>query len=165
MKSGTPHIALFLLLLFALNQSATWFNATQIHYHRQQERLNKYPHINQILTLTYSQFKKAKKMETDEIMLEGRMFDVKSIQFTHHEVILVGHFDSKEDGLLAKAKEHESKNEKQNKSFKIPLLFIESYEWSYKHPSLVCTVNKHMHYLHQLLSPSIPFDSPPPQFV
>jgi hypothetical protein len=157
------HIAFILLILFGLNQSATWYYAAQIHQHRQAERKSK--HRNAFFAISYSQFQKAKRMAKDEILIDGKMFDIKSITFEHDAVILYGHFDQKEDRLLAKANHHESKKGDKVKSFKIPFLYVEEIEHQSDFSYLTIESSQHILFSDHLRSVLQGADSPPPKFA
>ena len=157
------HIAFILLILFGLNQSATWYYAAQIHQHRQDERKSK--HSNAFFAISYPQFQKAKRITKDEILIDGKMFDIKSITFEYDAVMLYGHFDQKEDRLLAKANHHESKKEDKVKSFKIPFLYVEEIENQSDFSYLTIESSQHILFSDHLRSVLQRVDSPPPKFV
>lgn len=148
-----------------MNQSATWYYSAQIHQHRKREHSAQSRHKNLYHTLSYTQFMQVKRIAKDEIIIEGKMFDVKLIEYSKEGVILFGHFDQEEDGLLAKAKEHESRKENKLKNYKAPLLFIEDFSFSESSLSLSLDFEKYYPFSEQIQSVCQSADSPPPKFV
>ena len=162
----TPrHIAIVLGVLFGLYQCTALLIHLSIERHRRYEHSEAKTKQNSYFTISYSQWKQAKKIKDDEILLNGKMFDVKSINFTEESVILYGHFDQKEDTLLAKAKEHNSRNTDEIKSLKVPLLFFEAFNDS-DLPFFNVEPSRETHFFAEAtFSIFLSFDSPPPQFV
>lgn len=151
------------MLLFGISQSVTWYFASKVHQHRKSELKSK--HTNAYYTFTYSQFQKAKRMAKDEILIDGKMFDINTITFEHNRVILYGHFDQKEDRLLAKSKDHESKKESRTKNFKVSFLYFENLKFT---EILTFRLFKDKeHFMHSVRVSSIyeSSNSPPPKFV
>lgn len=165
MNSATKHIALILLLLFGISQSTTWVFSNQINQHRKQQRAKRDKHPNETIVLTQVQYKEVKVIEEDEIMLHGKMFDVHSVKFEKDKVILHGHFDTKEDVLMAAQKSHESKKEEQSKTYKFPTLFFEKIEPVIRVTFLTIKKNKFILFSDKTQSVYLNFDSPPPRLV
>lgn len=161
----TPrYIAFILLLLFGASQSSTWLFSFQINQHRKQERRDVYKHNKENRVLTYSEYNKLKFIEEKEILLEGKMFDIESVDFNENEVILHGHFDSKEDALLAKAKQKDSEKQ-ENKSSKFPILFFENITTSCSTVQIPNEKNKFIISSVNPLCLALTFEPPPPKFV
>ena len=104
-------------------------------------------------------------MAKDEILIDGKMFDIKAITFEPNAVVLYGHFDQKEDGLFAKSKDHESRKEGKLKSYKIPLLFVEDFKTPETLVYQPWKMNKYFIYSDSTLTVLPSADSPPPKFV
>lgn len=62
---------------------------------------------NTYLFFTKEKWEQIEKIDDDEINVNGKMFDIKSIQVTSTIVEICGHYDTKEDNLLAQSKESE----------------------------------------------------------
>jgi hypothetical protein len=158
------HIAFILLILFGLNQSASWYYAAQIHQHRQAERKSK--HRNAFFTFSYSQFQKAKRMAEDEILIDGKMFDIKSITFEDDAVVLYGHFDQKEDQLLAMSDKAE---EKKNQSKKVDGFDFTLFNIITEYQNLLCKLNyvetQFPRINHNIVLQFYDVESPPPKYA
>jgi hypothetical protein len=61
------------------------------------------------LVFSKSQWEQCTKLGAKEILIQGKMFDVYSTFVTDFQVIVKGHFDTKEDLLIAKYKSDQEK--------------------------------------------------------
>lgn len=101
----------FLILVLV----ATCIQFLHLPLHRFFTKKNsKHPHI--YLTLQKDEWNKAIHFfNKDEIMIHGKMFDIKNITYQKNgDVVLYGHYDHKESKLLSK--KNNSKDELQNKN-------------------------------------------------
>lgn len=90
------------------------FNQACIAYHKKTEKKSSKININ--LSFSIDEWQQVEKENEDEIRIQGRMFDIKSIRFEHDHVSVYGHFDTKEDNLIAKSKEDHKKGEQKKGS-------------------------------------------------
>ncbi len=93
-----------------------------IHHQKTEKKSNK---ADITLSFTMQQWQHVERMGSDEIRISGRMFDVKSLIVLDGKFVVKGHFDKKEDGLLAKAKELQKKQEQKKRSQQDLKLFFE----------------------------------------
>lgn len=99
-----------------------------LNLHRQQVRhtVGK-SKANRVLVLTQAQWDEAEKVRSDEIRLHGKLFDIKSMHQTKGQVLLYGHFDTKEDGLQATARALDEQNQMLKKSGFFAFFFFEDF--------------------------------------
>lgn len=71
---------------------------------------------NTFLVFSSEEWNMVTHVNDDEVLLDGKMFDVKAIDLRHGQVIVYGHYDTKEDMLLAQAKDLQKKNQDQKNS-------------------------------------------------
>jgi hypothetical protein len=95
-------------------QGSMTFNQACIAYHKKAEKKSAKININ--LSFSMDEWQQVEKENEDEIRIQGRMFDIKSIRFEHDRVCVYGHFDTKEDHLIAKSKEDHKKGEQKKNS-------------------------------------------------
>lgn len=153
-----------MLILFVSIQASFLVNKMLIHQHKQAEKKSKKKNI--YLTFSAADWQKIDKINGEEIRIQGKMFDLKSVRFVGNEVIVYGHFDIKEDNLIAHAKDMEKKKQDQKKNSQYDLgLFIEN--------SAVASIPHHYylsligcpHYLRNYLFQYNPIESPPPKVI
>lgn len=105
-------------------------------------------------------------MAKDEILIDGKMFDIKSITFEHDAVILYGHFDKKEDRLLAMSDKAE---EKKNQSKKVDGFDFTLFNIITEYQNLLCKLNyvetRFPRINHNIVLQFYDVESPPPKYA
>jgi len=151
--------ALFFLSLghqFILEQALGW--------HKLQVKKNiGSSKANRVLLLTQAQWDKAEKQGSDEVRLNGKMFDIKSIQQQNGHVLLYGHFDSKEDALLAKARAMDEQQKILKKSGFFAFFFFEELPLMETFRRDYPLAEKKYFSLCSFHSRVVPVDAPPPR--
>lgn len=99
MHTGKTIIANFLLILFMVVQCSFNFNTWRLLRHHAIDKNNRAQHT--VLRFALSEWQSIEKVNDDEIKVNNRMFDIRSISVEEHEVIVTGHFDKEEDEILA----------------------------------------------------------------
>jgi hypothetical protein len=82
---------------------------------------------NIVLSFTYQEWQELKKVRADEIEINGKLFDIQSLQKSKDQIVIYGHYDTKEDQLKELSQDLKKKSkqiEKQNVAFS--LLFCET---------------------------------------
>ena len=167
MHAKRGNIATVLLILFSIIQSiGLIYNYNiELHRHNQHSNVNFSAKKNQFITLTLKEWSMVRKVNKDEILLNGKMFDVKAISYKHDNVLVYGHFDSKEDQLLSKSREADSKKNELQKTVKISILYCdEILDYSVK-PIYYILDSKKQFLQSEFINISLPIEIPPPEFV
>lgn len=153
-----------LLIVFSLSQIIFVSCQIAIKMHKESTRNN--ANHEPLVTLTFSKeaWRQLKKISRDEIMLDGKMFDVKSIQKNQSEIKVIGHFDSKEDALAAKCDSSHKDNSLKKNSFTFLLLFVETIDGFNFFKSKNYTAY-HDSFILAYLGNPLNIESPPPQFM
>ncbi len=113
-----------MLMLFISMQANSILNYIGIQKHKQMEKESREKNI--CLSFTVSTWHNIEKVNEDEIRINGKMFDVKTVQVQKGKIIVFGHYDDKEDELIANAKNMEKKKSEHKKNTKIDnTLFFE----------------------------------------
>lgn len=96
-------------MLFISIQAVLLLGKWQIIRHKQ---IEKHAKVNRNIWLTFSkeQWQSVEKMNETEIRIAGKMFDIKSQIFQNNQMLVYGHFDTKEDILLLKERDLQKKN-------------------------------------------------------
>jgi hypothetical protein len=100
-------------------------NTLQLWVHKKNEQKRK---VNYFVTIPKSNWKTIKKINADEIEINGKRFDVKLIEFKNHQLILFGHYDTRENEIVKQHTDFEKKKQDQNKSASFAFLFYEKIE-------------------------------------
>jgi hypothetical protein len=119
-----------------------------------------------LVTLTFSKeaWRQLKKIGRDEIELDGKMFDVKSIQKNESEIKVIGHYDTKEDALVAKCDSSHKDNSLKKSSFTSLLLFVETMDaFNFFKAKNYTTYNDS--FILAYFGNPLSIESPPPQFM
>ncbi len=161
------NIATVLLILFIGFQLIGIVVNTNIQHHRNREQSCNEEHAkkNHYFKLNINQWTEVKIINKNEILLNGKMFDVKSIQFINDQVVIYGHYDSKEDRLLANAKDVNSKKQALQKTFKIAVMFCDEIVEYCIQKTYSFKNNHTQNLISGLLLMNLPTDYPPPRFV
>ena len=102
-----------MLILFISIQGGSLLNHAGLYHHKQVEKNGSKKNI--YLSFSTKDWQQVEKVNDDEIRIHGKMFDLKSIHFIQDSVIVYGHYDKKEDKILAHANELEKKKHEQKK--------------------------------------------------
>jgi hypothetical protein len=139
-------------------------NKMLMHQHKQVEKKSKKKNI--YLTFSAADWQNIEKINEEEIRIQGKMFDLKSIRFVGNEVVVYGHFDIKEDKLLAHAKDIEKKkqDQKKNNHYDQGLFFENSSVAAIPHHHYLYLLD-YPHYLRNYLFQYNPIESPPPKVI
>ena len=167
MHTRKGNIATVLLILFSIIQSIGLIYNYNIELHRHNEHSNENLSAkkNQFISLTFKEWSLVRKVNKDEILLNGKMFDVKSITYKQNNVLVYGHFDSKEDQLLSKSRDANSKKNELQKTVKISILYCdELLDYSVK-PIYYIVDSKKQFLQSELININLPIEIPPPEFV
>lgn len=156
-------IANILLILFISIQGVLLLGKWQIIRHKQTIHHTKVKK-NIWLTFSYDQWQSVEKMNASEIRIEGKMFDIKSLRFNKNQVLVFGHFDSKEDRLLAKERDLQKKNKSQNSLTQdLQLFYEEPITTSFDSPTFG-SLNHTARFLARYSFCYYKVEMPPPQF-
>ncbi len=167
MHARKGNIATVLLILFSIIQSIGLIYNYNIELHRHNEHSNENfsAKKNQFISLTLKEWSMVRKVNKDEILLNGKMFDVKSITYKQNNVLVYGHFDSKEDQLLSKSRDANSKKNELQKTVKISILYCdELLDYSVK-PIYYIVDSKKQFLQSEFINISLPIEIPPPELV
>lgn len=134
-----------------------------IQNHKRVEKKSKKQNI--YVTLTSTDFAHIEKVNEDEIKIYGKMFDVKSVFIEKGQVVVYGHYDVKEDRLLAQAKDVDSKKNELKKSTNISVLFCNDII-DFSLDKIVYSQNQNKCRMHSsLLNQFLHIESPPPKWA
>ena len=132
-----------------------------IQHHKIEEKKSKKQNI--YITLTSADFAHLEKVNDDEIKIHGKMFDVKSVFIEKGQVVVYGHYDIKEDRLLAQAKDVDSKKNELKKSSNISVLFCNDII-DFSLDKIGYSQNQNKCRMHSsLLNQFLHIESPPPK--
>ncbi len=166
LKTSQRSIAILLGVLFLLSQGHHLLMEQVLRGHRQMVRQQmRSSKANRILLLTQEQWEKAEKVKVDEIRLNGKLFDIKSMHCEKGQVILYGHFDTKEDRLLASSRMLDDQQNVIKKSGFTAFFFFEAF------PVMPCFRTEYPEETSQLMTAChfltrvVPVDAPPPRSV
>ncbi|HMT34359.1 MAG TPA: hypothetical protein PKC41_00795 [Chitinophagaceae bacterium] len=153
-----------MLILFISIQGSFILNHLGLQHHKQSEK--KATKKNIYLSFSTKEWQKVEKVNDEEIRIQGKMFDLKSIQFKQDRVVVYGHYDVKEDKLLANAKALEKKKQEQKKSASNDYhLFFEISNTTILKTSIVLSKKNYYLFSQQYFSQYRDIESPPPQVV
>ena len=116
-------LGLFLAVQFLpalINQSI------KLHHHYIAKNIQKHKN-NIVLSFTNQEWQQLKKVRANEIEINGKLFDIQSLHKSKDQIVIYGHYDTKEDQLISLSKQLKKKSqqtEKQDSAFSI--LFLES---------------------------------------
>jgi hypothetical protein len=119
------YISIIFLFLWIFIQGIACMNTLQLWVHKKNEQKRK---VNYFVTIPKSNWKTIKKINADEIEINGKRFDVKLIEFKNHQLILFGHYDTRENEIVKQHTDFEKKKQDQNKSASFAFLFYEKIE-------------------------------------
>jgi|688.fasta_scaffold846253_2 hypothetical protein len=132
-----------------------------IQHHKIEEKKSKKQNI--YVTLKSTDWAHIEKVNDDEIKIHGKMFDVKSIFIEKGQVVVYGHYDVKEDRLLAQAKDVDSKKNQLKKSTNINVLFCNDII-DFSLDKIGYSQNQNKCRMHSsLLNQFLHIESPPPK--
>lgn len=118
-----------MLILFVSMQGSFILNYFGVQKHKETEKKSRKKNIS--LSFTTSAWHNVEKVNEDEIRIHGQMFDVKSVQIQENKIIVFGHYDDKEDELIANVKNMEKKKGEHKKNTNIDnTLFFEDVKGS-----------------------------------
>jgi hypothetical protein len=129
--------AITILLSLLILSSVLLFMAfsSMLNIHRFGVNVLGYVSFQDTLFLDADDFKHLQWENKKEFSYRGRMFDVQSIKKEQHEIIIVGHFDEKEDRI----KQYLSQlfNPSRNDSCMSPHQWSSDYHWMFEQPNVI----------------------------
>ena len=118
-------VSIIFLFLWILIQGIACMNTLQLWVHKKNEQKRK---VNYFVTIPESNWKSIKKVNVDEIEINGKRFDVKFVEFKKHELVLFGHYDTRENEIVKQHTDFEKKKQDQKQSDSFAFLFYEKIE-------------------------------------
>ena len=118
-------VSIIFLFLWIFIQGIACMNTLQLWVHKKNEQKRK---VNYFVTIPKSNLRNIKKVNADEIEINGKRFDVKFIEFKNHELILFGHYDTRENEIIKQHTDFEKKKQDQKQSASFAFLFYEKIE-------------------------------------
>lgn len=103
-----------MLILFISVQGSFIFNHMRIQHHKVSEKRSGKANI--YLTFTAEEWENVEKEGDDEIEIDDKMFDIKSMHTENGKVTVYGHYDSEEDEMLAEQSDIEKKKSEHKKN-------------------------------------------------
>ncbi|MBK7764077.1 MAG: hypothetical protein IPI46_12155 [Bacteroidetes bacterium] len=160
------NIAFLILVFFLFAQGLNLLVGISSNYHKQEVR-SKIHKRNDLISLSFTkdEWRKIHFIKHDEIEVQGSMFDIRDIQILKDKVVIVGHFDTKDDNLqaLSKAGYKNEKEQSKQYSFFMSLYFEGQSEFTYR---VFFNEQKHFQTIEvQLMASKQAIESPPPEFV
>jgi len=146
----------------SMNSCMIWSHLG-IQNHKRDEKKSKKKNI--YVTLTSADWAHIEKVHADEIKIYGKMFDVKSVFIEKGQVVVYGHYDVKEDRLLAQAKDVDSKKNQLKKSSNVSVLFCNDII-DFSLDKIVYSQNQNTCRLQSsLINQFLHIESPPPKWA
>ncbi len=116
-------LGLFLAVQFLpalINQSI------KLHHHYIAKNIQKHKN-NIVLSFTNQEWQELKKVRADEIEINGKLFDIQSLQKSKNRIVIYGHYDTKEDQLKELSQDLKKKSKQiEKQSIAFSLLFCET---------------------------------------
>lgn len=123
MSSFNKYFSAVLLFLWILIQSNSIIQSIHLIQHKKRELQKK---ENYKVIINKNEWNSIKQISKNEVEINGKMFDVKSITLINNKLILLGHFDEHEDYLISQQKTTKEKVIKQSTLF--VFLFYQNIE-------------------------------------
>jgi hypothetical protein len=106
-------------------QGMAFMNAIQLWAHKRHEQKRK---VNYFVTISQSNWRNIKKINDDEIEINGDRFDVKFIELKNHKLTLYGHYDKEENDIVKQHSDFNKKKQEQKHTPSFTFLFYEKIE-------------------------------------
>ncbi|MEZ5046136.1 MAG: hypothetical protein R2831_04010 [Chitinophagaceae bacterium] len=121
MNKKQHHIAWLLFILIMTSQIVilSLYSALKWHQYAVKNNLynaKKYEYIH----ISKTGWNTLEKIHNKEVIIQGKLFDIKRMYTQNENIVLYGHFDTQEDHLLSLTKNNQHTKDKKKSEYKFP---------------------------------------------